>query len=258
MKIRRLAVAVSAALALCGGTAAVAVPASASAARPAPTVYINSPIGKITQAENTYLHTHPINLTARDESTSILKQTRWVANPAIADSEYEHWGYWCAYATGTNCMNNIDGGGAGNHQGYWNSSTAGKNGLYDQYYSGGVTKSYPWGSGYNLYKNYEGNSVYEYYWTPDDGEWTGLALDGSLGEGGADILEAQSNGAAQEWVWDGNNRWVNVSATYSTCIDDGECVGVYAGYTSLGVSNGDPMYNQSSLGLVTEWHFKAG
>src|ERR1700748_443557 len=104
-----------------GGVAHASTLTSPSASPPASTTAtIDSPIGPITDAENTYLHTHPVNMTAFDndptyKSEALANLQARVPNTitpnektATSASQLTYWGFFCTDGT-LGCMNNWNG-----------------------------------------------------------------------------------------------------------------------------------------------------
>ena len=91
----------------------IAMPVASATVKTAPTpATISSPIGPITQAENTYIHTHPINMTRWPHDATyratILREPTMAAT-ATLDSINTWWGYFCGSTNGTACLNNWNG-----------------------------------------------------------------------------------------------------------------------------------------------------
>lgn len=216
------------------GTVTSAVASITKPAAKTPAATYSTPIGRITEAQNKYLHTHPVLLHSYHSVIDIAYyRPSYQVNPPVFHVN----GYFCAYSTGYGCLNNLNNGGLHHSIGYWEIS-GGKNGMWDQYYYGFVDSSWPWGTSYNLYKQYPSNGVYAYFFSPN-GAWENLTMDQELGFNGSVTLEAQCNCQRQWWVWDGNGRWVGVYATLEQ-YNQGVGQSVYMGYTSAGVNNGDP------------------
>jgi hypothetical protein len=233
---------------MAGGLAtASSAPASSSPA------YFNSPIGRITAAENTYFHTHPINLTSYRRSTALLTPTRgsrfdYEVNPP----DFEGRGYFCAYSNATACINNLN---KSYNAGWWNKSTAGADGLFDSYYYGQVDQNFPFAGTNVPWGDWYENAVYAYFWVPN-GKWTGQAMDQEFGLNGQIVLRPQCNCGAQWWIWNGNSRWVGVYTTASE-YEAGDGIAVYFGYSTAGVGNGEPAINSPGIRSARFYYFNA-
>ena len=249
------------AVALLAGMALGGVPALASPAA-APATF-SSPIGPITQDENTFLHTHPVNITAWAQSEAYRAQV--LAQPEMAvtaglenaaspppvqlSSTLTYWGFFCAGSGASGCLNNWS---AQNGIKFGSgSSDSNVNGQFNQWYYGGVTSQWPYANT-TFYNNYHGNSVYQYAWAPH-GDGSGNCVTSSWGENQGLHLDDCLNSYDEFWIWDGNAHWVNVLWTVHDYEDNPTNPHSWcAGSPTSGVSDGT--WIATKMGCSLKWH----
>jgi hypothetical protein len=204
---------------------------------------INTPIGCITEQQNLYLHHHPVLLA---KMPAVELAAKFVPEQRVPDYE-TFFGYFCAQYTGNGsgygCVNNWNGVKSnGNGIRFYQCPQCGQPGQFKQWYFGTVDNTFPWGTDYNIYTHYQGNSVYQYCWAPG-GNGSGYCLDqGNSINGQVWLYQSYTTlnvGDPQFWVWDGNSRFVAVYATFVS-YELGHDEAYYAGY-EVNWDNGSPV-----------------
>jgi hypothetical protein len=178
---------------------------------PNPNGTFTSPIGVITNAENVFIHTHPIEMFRWRADAAY--RAAYLGQPAMAataklDAQLTYWGEFCA----NGCINNWNTGSVGNTIRFYIYTYGSIQMQWNQWYFGGVSPTWPIANT-SFYEAYHGNSVYQYCWAPNR-QGSGLCLSQIDQENGAVTLENTTGGSDDQWwIWDGNSHWVAVWLT---------------------------------------------
>jgi hypothetical protein len=226
---------------------------------------MDSPIGPITADENTYIHSHPINMTAYMADASYKQQV--LAQPAMAATAVQdgqdqnpgpqqastltHWGFFCAGGGATGCIN--DWGGSGDIKFGSGASSDNVNGQFNQWYDGQVVPTWPVNNT-PFYEAYKNNSIFRYAWAPH-GNGSGECISSILGKDQGLITAGCAGSHDEQYIWNGGSKWVNVLWTADSYENNPTPVAWYAGSASAGVNDGTWVATKSGGSL--RWHLES-
>jgi hypothetical protein len=254
-----------------GGAPAMASILTSPSADPSMAATIDSPIGPLTQSENTFLHTNPVNMTqwaqdqtyreqvlALPEMAALAAQENAINPPgAQTSSQLTFWGFFCAGVGTTGCLNNWNAAGGIKFGSGISHSNA--NGEFNQWLYGQVSYQWPY-SNTTFANNYYNNSVYEYAWAPSSYNGhpgSGQCVSSLWGENQGLSLQDCLGSSDELFIWDGNGHWVNVLWTANDYNENPTnptswCAG-------SGTSNtNDGNWIETKSGCSLKWHAYGG
>lgn len=221
-------------------------------------VTCNTPVGCLTDAQITNLHTNPIPVTPAMQAVIEHK-----APPPAGPSNLPPSGtarltgslqgnyYFCSQPDDSGCYNDWGGGGSGTLVRYYQCPACGGNGMFNEWYYGPVTRTYPLNS-QGFYDDFHDNSVLQWCNAPfGQGQNPSRCLDQGRGVNSQLQIETTQNNTVQRFVWDGDNRHVAVAASAPSFLS-GTNHPVWTGPSNGDTGNGAYVWMVGSS--ASQWH----